>query len=50
MANLIPKLFYRYLFNRFLLVIVLTFLVVLTLIYVLDFVELIYMWLKIKYS
>ena len=41
MANLIPKLFYRYLFNRFLLVIVLTFLVVLTLIYVLDFVELI---------
>lgn len=41
LAKLAPKLFYQYLFGRFLLVIVLTFLVVLTLIYLLDFVELI---------
>lgn len=37
----VPKLFYRYLFQRFAIVILLTFLVVLTLIYVLDFVELV---------
>ena len=41
MPSLAPKLFYRYLFKRFAITILLTFLVVLTLIYVLDFVELV---------